>query len=534
MTDLALNQQVLGQLRARLDALDALTRIPSASPGARAEANDARARITEELALREKIAGARTPAEQQKAEDDLAAFRQRTSPGEGDGSSLATCKTCVVFVHLHMRFLLPKQLLLDLRSRAKYPRRVASCPESTFKEKFSFEGMPIPSKKRWQGDHPVVGATVKLAGKTATTNRRGAAKFEDIGPGTYTIEIEPPPDQRTTMPAGPDLPVPSGYSFASAPPAQYRPFTVTATLDGNGRWAASPEATVTLPHKGDSADYAGVAGVTSADLYLDWKPDWLKASNRKPAVGRVNKSIVMHQTSTSKHEQIGSPIDWFNNGTENKYTTAAHYLVDLDGHVVKLVHEAEVANHAGPSSWHGAGMNTNGVGIETVHTDTNVMEPDGNLREFPAEQYVGINRLLERLRAGLKIDRAHVCGHNDCKNEAKPTCPGDMFDWKSLEDAGNARKTLTGGAFAESRVVSTAAPTSNNAAAAPLAQALYKIGYTNKSVDAALKRFLSRAWSGSRLEARPKEALEPAAARAPQQVTQAVADAIDQMLRDDG
>jgi N-acetyl-anhydromuramyl-L-alanine amidase AmpD len=531
MSDLAQNQQVLGQLKARIDSIDAIIKDPSASPSARAAATDARALLTEEQALRETVAFAKTPAEQQKAKADLAAFRRETRPSEGDGSSLATCKSSAVFVHLHMRFLLPKQLLLDLRDRAKYPRRVANCPEATFKKMYSFEGMSVPAQKRWQGDHPVAGATVKLAGKTAVTDRRGAAKFEDICAGTYTIEIEPPPEQRTTTPAGPDLPVRSGYSFASAPPAQYRPFTVTAKIDGDGRWAKASEVTVALPHKGDSADYAGVAGVTSADLYLDWKPDWLKALNRNPAFGRVNKGIVMHQTSTFLHEQIGSPIDWFSNSTGNKYRTSSHYLVDLDGHVLKLVHEEEVANHAGPSSWHGAGMNTSGIGIETVHTDTNVMKADGKLREFPAEQYVGINRLLERLRAGFKISRAHVCGHNDCKGEPKPTCPGDMFDWKSLEDAGNALKTLTGGAFAGSRAVSSGSKTADNAAA-PLAQALYKIGYTNKTVKDALIRFSSRAWSGSRFEARPKAQLEPAAARAPEQVTQAVADAIDQMLRD--
>lgn len=544
MIDPQLNQQVLDQMQTRSASLDRVLADRNSSPQAKAEATAAKNQIAQERALREKVAAAKTPAEQKKAEQDLNAYRQRTCPAAGDGNSVTPCRPTVVYVHIHMRFLLPKPLLTDMRDAGKYPRRAVACPAETFRTRYSFEGMDVPAKKRWSGDHPVVDATVKLAGKTAKTDRTGTAKFENVAGGTYTLEIEPPPQQDTTIPAGPDLPVRTGYSFDAAPAYKYRPFKVSATIDGEACWAASPEPTVTLPHKGADAAYAGVAGVSNMDLYLDWKPDWLKVRNRHTSGSRTNKAVVMHATATTLHEQIGSPIDTFNGGEG----TAAHYLVDLDGHVVKLVHESEVTAHAASSHWHELdGLNSSGVGIETVHTDNN-SNTDRKLREFTQEQYGAINRLVSRIRSSFGITKAYVCGHNDCRDGARD-CPGDMFDWKSLEDAGNALRTLYGGTFSGIRVVNPTAQTADDPAS-PMSQELYKIGYTNKTVREALSRFLARAWSGSRYDARPRTSVEavppppappqaqgqrrraPPPAPAGQQVTQPVADAVDQMFRD--
>lgn len=537
MVDPALNQQVLTEIQTRTTALDAIIADPSASAVAKADATAAKQQLAQEQALRNRVANARTPAEQQAAERDLNTFRQSTCPDGDEGSSVATCRPTVVFVHLHMRFLLPPQLLTDMRDTTLYPRRAAAVPAETFRTRFSFEGMPIPSKKRWSGDHPIVNATVRLGGQTATTNRSGTARFEGIGAGEYTLEIVPPPNQDTTVPAGPDLPVRTGFNYANAPTYKYRPFTVSATIDGDGRWVADPAATVTLPHQGDYAAYAGVAGVTNMDLYLDWKPDWLKIPNRRTGTRR-NQAVVMHATATTMHEQIGSPIDTFHGGAG----TAAHYLVDLDGHIVKLVHEEEVCAHAAASHWHELnGLNTSGIGIETVHTDNN-SNTDRRLREFTTEQYAAINRLVTNLRTTFGFTKAYVCGHNDCRDGSRD-CPGDMFDWRSLEVAGNALRTLYGGEFTGVRAVASQSQTADNAAI-PMSQELYRVGYTGKTVETALARFRVRAWSGSRYDQRPEATLEripaPQPGQAPQAtvrggdrlVTQPVADAVDQMFRD--
>lgn len=546
MIDPALNQQVLQEIQTRITGLDTIIDDPSSSAAAKADARAAKTQLQQEQALRNRIANARTDRERQQAENELAAFRRRNCPAADDGSSVATCRPKLLFVHLHMRFLLPKQLLTDMRDAAKYPLRAVAIEADPFKRWYSFEGMSIPQKKRWGGEHPVVGATVKLAGQTVLTDANGMARFENVGAGTYTIEIEPPANQDCQVPAGPDLPVRTGYSYDAAPPAKYRRFTVSATVDGDDRWQATPEPTVTLPLKGDSAAYAGVAGVSNLDLYLDWKPDWLKARNRSVRASRTNQAILMHQTATVLHEQIGSPLNWFSDQSGNRFKTAAHYLVDLDGHVVKLVHEAEVANHAGESNWHELeGLNGSGIGIETMHTDYNsdsdAQHGRQKLREFPTEQYGGMNRLVTLLRSTFGITKAYVCGHNDCKQEARE-CPGDMFDWKTLEDAGNALKVHTGGTFAGNRRVVSADLTADDAAI-PLSQELYKIGYTRKEVRVAVTRFVLRAWSGSRLPERPagdkievapavKASEGQAAIPEGRQITQTIADAIDQMYHD--
>jgi len=543
--DPSLNQQAITQGKTRITALDAIAADTSSSPAAKADAAAAKGQLQKEVALRERVAAAKTPAEQKKAEADLAAYRAKTCPGAEDGSTVAKCRPTVVFVHIHMRFLLPPKLLKDMRDAGKYPRRAANVPADTFKSRFSFEGLAIPTKKRWSGDHPVVGATVTLAGIKGVTDKTGTARFENVVGGSYTLEIEPPPKQSTTLPAGPDLPVRTGYSFDAAPPFMYRPFQVKATIDGEGRWQQKPDATVVLPHLGTSAAYAGVVGATAMDLYLDWKPDWLKIPNRHVVGGRTNKAVVMHQTATTLHEQIGSPIDTFHGGEG----TAAHYLADLDGHVVKLVHETEVTYHAANSHWHElVGLNSSGIGIETVHTDSNSTANGAPMlyREFPDEQYAGINRLVTLLRSTFAIKKLYVCGHNDCRDGSRD-CPGDMFDWKTLEDASNALKVNYGGAFAGDRGVTASAQTAA-AAAVPMSQRLHNVGYTGKTVKVAMERFLVRSWSGTRFDARPKTSLEAGAAPdvalkptkgkpvkpqvVGQQVTQPVADAIDQMFRD--
>lgn len=546
--DPKLNQQAIAEGNARINALDVIIADPSASPAAKRDATAARKGLQQEVSLRRKVEGAKTPAAKKKAEQSLAAFRAKNCPTAEDGRTIAKCRPTPLFVHLHMRFLLPPALLCDMRDVSKYPRRAANVSEATFKSRFSFAGQTIPAKKRWSGDHPVVGATVTLDGKEASTDKLGIARFENVGAGTYTLKIEPPANQSTTLPAGPELPVATGYKYEDAPMYLYRPFQVTVTVDDQGRWRQQPEAAVALSYRGTSAAYASVAGSTAMDLYLDWKPDWLKIPNRHVQEGRTNQAVVMHQTATTGHEQIGSPIDTFHGGEG----TAAHYLVDLDGHVVKLVHESEVTAHAAASHWHELdGLNNSGIGIETVHTD-DVLGQATFYREFPDEQYEGINRLVTSLRDTFKITKRYVCGHNDCRDGAR-VCPGDMFDWKKLEDAGNALSVHDGGSFEGDRVVEPDNETDADETV-PMAQRLYEIGYTEKTVRTALSRFLVRAWSGSRFDARPTgtgiepvppppEPPAPAVRGKPHakphgrprtvwRVTQRVADALEQMFCD--
>ena len=193
--DPKLNQQAIAEGNARITALDAIIADPSASPAAKRDATAARKGLQQEVSLRRKVEGAKTPAAKKKAEQSLAAFRAKNCPTAEDGRTIAKCRPTLLFVHLHMRFLLPPALLCDMRDVSKYPRRAANVSEATFKSRFSFAGQTIPAKKRWSGDHPVVGATVTLDGKEASTDKLGIARFENVGAGgdvhriAQTIEL---------------------------------------------------------------------------------------------------------------------------------------------------------------------------------------------------------------------------------------------------------------------------------------------------------------------------------------------------------
>lgn len=125
-----------------------------------------------------------------------------------------------------------------------------------------------------------------------------------------------------------------------------------------------------------------------------------------------------------------------------------------------------------------------------------------------------------------------------------------MFDWRSLEDAGNARKPADATPYTGSRVVDPAEITSSTSVH-ELTKRLHDVGYTNKTVTDALDRFLVHHFSGSRYKkarltsstaiktspplpnsagaSAPKSAK---AARPAKEIVQEVADLIDQVYRD--
>ena len=65
--------------------------------------------------------------------------------------------------------------------------------------------------------------------------------------------------------------------------------------------------------------------------------------------------------------------------------TSIHYVVDLDGHAIKMLDEAHLANHAGESQWDGFNATSFfSVGIENLHSD---VSPPGH--DVPPAKYDG-------------------------------------------------------------------------------------------------------------------------------------------------
>ncbi len=125
-------------------------------------------------------------------------------------------------------------------------------------------------------------------------------------------------------------------------------------------------------------------------------PNFLSA----PA-GRKVTCVVIHATATSC---IDSPKAWLCNPDSK---VSAHYLIGLDGHIYHLVHESNVAYHAGESVWKGVEwVNHFSVGIELVNANDGVME-------YPEEQLAACAALTAAICEDLGVKLEDVVGHLD-------------------------------------------------------------------------------------------------------------------------
>jgi N-acetylmuramoyl-L-alanine amidase len=112
---------------------------------------------------------------------------------------------------------------------------------------------------------------------------------------------------------------------------------------------------------------------------------------------------------------------------------SAHYVVDEEGTIYRLVDEGERAWHAGVSSWRGEGdVNARAIGIEIVNGGH-----DFGLPDFPSAQIEAVIALLRDILARRKLKPHAVVGHSDIAPERKLD-PGEKFPWKRLAQAGVA------------------------------------------------------------------------------------------------
>ena len=110
---------------------------------------------------------------------------------------------------------------------------------------------------------------------------------------------------------------------------------------------------------------------------------------------------------------------------------SAHYLIEEDGTVHRLVDEDKRAWHAGVSWWRGA-MDVNGrsIGIELVNPGH-----EFGYRAFPDAQMEALIALSRAILKRHPIPARNVVGHSDVAPERKQD-PGELFDWRRLSAAG--------------------------------------------------------------------------------------------------
>jgi N-acetylmuramoyl-L-alanine amidase len=110
---------------------------------------------------------------------------------------------------------------------------------------------------------------------------------------------------------------------------------------------------------------------------------------------------------------------------------SAHYVVDEDGTVLRLVSETRRAFHAGRSCWVGeTDLNFVSIGVEIVNPGH-----EWGYRPFPEPQMAAVEQLCRDLLARYPIPPHRVVGHSDIAPDRK-TDPGELFDWPRLARAG--------------------------------------------------------------------------------------------------
>lgn len=111
---------------------------------------------------------------------------------------------------------------------------------------------------------------------------------------------------------------------------------------------------------------------------------------------------------------------------------SAHYLVEEDGRIFRLVPEERRAWHAGVSFWKGqSNLNGTSIGVEIVNPGH-----EFGYRPFPAAQIEAVIALTADIRSRWKIDDGRIIGHSDVAPDRKID-PGELFPWKQLAQAGH-------------------------------------------------------------------------------------------------
>lgn len=148
--------------------------------------------------------------------------------------------------------------------------------------------------------------------------------------------------------------------------------------------------------------------------------------NHEPrAPGLPVDILLLHYTG------MRSAVEALDRLTDPAAKVSAHYLIDEDGSVLRLVAEDRRAWHAGVARWAGENdVNGRSIGIELVNPGH-----EFGYRPFPVAQMAALETLATDILARHPIPPARVLGHSDVA-PARKCDPGELFDWARLARAG--------------------------------------------------------------------------------------------------
>ena len=110
---------------------------------------------------------------------------------------------------------------------------------------------------------------------------------------------------------------------------------------------------------------------------------------------------------------------------------SAHYAVNEDGSVFRLVAEEMRAWHAGKAFWRGVrDINSTSIGIELVNPGH-----ENGYRAFPETQIAAFAELVRDIMQRHHVTGADILGHSDIAPGRKDD-PGELFPWQRLAEQG--------------------------------------------------------------------------------------------------
>jgi N-acetylmuramoyl-L-alanine amidase len=145
----------------------------------------------------------------------------------------------------------------------------------------------------------------------------------------------------------------------------------------------------------------------------------------QPPHMRPINMLVLHYTGMQSAEAAIERL------CDPEAKVSAHYVVEEDGALWRLVPEERRAFHAGVSCWEGEhDLNWVSIGIEIVNPGH-----DWGYRPFPEAQMAVVEHLCRDLARRYRIPRHRIVGHSDIAPDRKSD-PGELFDWPRLARAG--------------------------------------------------------------------------------------------------
>jgi len=144
----------------------------------------------------------------------------------------------------------------------------------------------------------------------------------------------------------------------------------------------------------------------------------------RPEAGRIDMLVLHYTGMKTAAEAIDRLCD-------PAAKVSAHYVIDEDGTVWRLVADGPRAWHAGVSFWQGTeNVNAVSIGIELVNPGH-----EWGYRAFPEAQMASLETLAQSLLQRYAIPPDRVVGHSDVAPLRKQD-PGELFDWPRLARMG--------------------------------------------------------------------------------------------------